>query len=137
MANGQNQDPNRKKEPPVTPPPPLPENETRNNFDDMFSYAKSNTRDLIAYVLMILGILLLFFQPLYGGLLIGLVAGAYFSKEILEILRNYEKVIDQEGLVRSLILAGTLLAFFISAPAIFVGMAVVIGLRFFIYDRES
>lgn len=105
-------------------------------MEDFISYAKENTRDVVAYVLMILGLLLMFFQPIYGGLLIGLVVGAYFSSEILTLLKNYESLIDEYGLVKSLIIAGLLVAFLISAPAIFLGAFIVVGLRFFLLAEK-
>ncbi|MBA3958707.1 MAG: hypothetical protein H0X51_10000 [Parachlamydiaceae bacterium] len=105
--------------------------------ENFYDYAKTNTRDMIAYVMMILGIILLFFQPLYGGLIIGVVVGVYFAKEIIALLKDYETFIDSQGLVRSLVLGGTLLAFFISAPAIFIGAAVVVFLRLFLVSEDT
>jgi len=98
-------------------------------FDDIYSYARSNTRDTIAYVLLILGIVMLFFDTVYGGLLIGAIAGLYFNVEILWAIKNVNYLIEREGMVRSLILGGTLLGFFISAPAIFIGAAVAVALK--------
>jgi uncharacterized membrane protein len=120
----------------------LPPNEPKKDpnedrFQKFFHTATNNVRDIIAYVLLILGIILLFFQHLYGGFLIGLVAGIYFSKEIIYLINNYEDFIENEGLVRSLILAGTLLAFLISAPAIFVGIAIAIALKILLVGTEK
>lgn len=94
-----------------------------------------NPRDVIAYVLVILGICLLFFLPLYGGLIIGIVTGLYFSKEILDSSRKYEEFIEEQGFVRVLILGGLLLAFIISAPAIFIGIALMIALKLFLTEK--
>lgn len=98
-------------------------------WDSFFNQTTNNTRDVVAYVLLILGIILLFFHSFYGGILIGLVGGVYFSKEILYLLRNYENFIHEQGVVRSLVLGGLSLAFFISAPAIFIGVALAIALK--------
>ena len=107
-------------------------------IEDLFSYAKSNTRDTITYVLMILGILMIFFEPFYGGGLIGIIAGIYFSKEIMEPLRDLEAFIDDQGMVRSLILGGVLLGFFlIGGYPIFIGAAVAIGLKQVIAPEKS
>lgn len=111
------------------------EHKPSNDFGNFFS--SSNARDVVAYVLLALGIILLFFQPIYGGLLIGLVAGVYFSSEVLTIIRNIEGFIDREGVARSLVLAGLLLGFLISAPAIFVGAAIVIAIKLFITTPEA
>lgn len=122
MTNGPTFDPNQKPE-------------DKDKFQNILDYAKSNTRDVVSYILMILGILLLFFQPIYGGLIIGVIAGIYFSREIVEFFKNLDNVVERQGLVRSLIFGGTLLAFFISAPAIFVGLAVVVALRYFLMNE--
>lgn len=100
------------------------------------NYFQPSTKDMIAYVLLILGIILLFVSHLYGGALIGIVAGVYFSNEIIGLLKNANHLIEEQGLARSLILAGLALAFFISAPAIFVGAALVIALRWFVFSED-
>lgn len=102
-------------------------------------YFSAGTRDMIAYILLVLGVILLFFQPLYGEFLIGVVAGAYFSKEINDLFKNYQNFIEQQGLVRSLILGGIFIAFLVSAPGIFIGAAFVMVLKLFIFfdDRPT
>jgi len=98
-------------------------------IEDLYNYAKSNTSDTIAYVAMILGILILFFEPFYGGTIIGIVTGIYFSKEIMKPVSNLENFIEELGMVRSLILGGLLLAFFIKTPMIFIGAAAVVAVK--------
>lgn len=107
------------------------------NNGSWLDYLANNTRDVVAYVLLVIGIIMLFFQPLYGGLLIGLVAGIYFSREIIRFVKNCENMIEEEGVVRSIILCGTVLAFFISAPAIFIGAAVVVVLKLFLSSESN
>ena len=82
-------------------------------IEDIYNYARSNTGDTIAYVAMIVGILTLFFEPFFGGTIIGIVTGLYFSKEIIRPIKNIENFIEKLGMVRSLILGGLLLAFLI------------------------
>ena len=106
-------------------------------MDNLFSYAKENTRDTIAYVLLVIGLILLFFQPFWGELFIGVVAGFYFSDEIIAFCKNFEREIDQEGMVSSIIFGGTLVALFIMAPMIFIGAGVVAGLKYlFLSDKR-
>ena len=113
-------------------PKELPEQKPSRDFKSFFS--PSTARDIVAYVLLALGIVLLFFQPLYGGLLIGIVVGVYFAKDILFVVRHFEEFIDERGTARSIILLGLLLAFFISAPAIFIGAVLVMAIQLFITD---
>jgi len=101
-------------------------------IETLFSYAKSNTMDTIAYVLLILGIVFLFFREFYGGVMIGLVVGVYFSNEIISLVKDCNGYIEKQGMVKSLIVGGTLLALFISAPGIFIGAAIAAGLKYLI-----
>lgn len=98
-------------------------------IDGIMSYASSNTRDILAYILMIVGIVLLFTHSFYGGLVIGLILGLYFTKEVAEIFSSLNEFIENQGMVRSLILGGFVLALFVSAPAIFIGIAIAIAVR--------
>lgn len=91
---------------------------------NLFSYAKANTKDTIAYILLIIGLILLFFHPHYGGFLIGIIAGLYFSEETIFIATHFNELINEQGLVRVLVLAALLVGLFIMAPAIFLGTIV-------------
>lgn len=107
-------------------------NITKNDkIEGLYSYAKSNTMDTVAYVFLIVGIVLMFFASyaLYGGALIGIVTGVYFSDEITQLLRNINEFVEKQGIVRSLIIGGLTLALFISAPTIFLFAAVTVGLK--------
>ena len=108
-------------------------NDNPSSKDDLLNYFKNHSRETIAYVLLILGILLLFSYPIHGGLIIGIVAGIYFGDEIVNYIKNWRTVIDSQSnyneMARQLILAGIALAFLISAPAIFLGAAISIGIK--------
>jgi len=98
-------------------------------IEDLYSYARSNTADTIAYVAIILGILILFFNPFWGGIIIGVVAGLYFSKEVMTPIRRFDNFVEEQGMVRTLILGGLAVGLFIEAPWIFIGAAVAVGLK--------
>ena len=101
----------------------------KDKVDKFYEFASSNTRDTLAYILMLTGLILLFFEPAYAGTLIGVIVGLYFSDEIVKLVKNYRMIVDKEGNVRSLILAGLLVALFISAPFIFFGIIVAVGVK--------
>lgn len=98
--------------------------------EGIYNYAKHNTRDTIAYILLLAGLLLMFYEPWYGGILVGLIFGLYFSQELMDALRKIEAYVDEQGFVKSLIFGGLLLGFLIAAPYIFVGVAFALGLRY-------
>ena len=104
-----------------------------NTGNDLRSYFKNHSRETVAYVLLILGILLLFSEPVYGGILVGIVAGIYFGDELVNYIKNWKNSITSHSsynqVARNLIFAGLAVAFFISAPAIFLGAAVSIGIK--------
>ncbi|MBS4167632.1 hypothetical protein [Parachlamydia sp. AcF125] len=124
---------------PETPPDPTsqePEkepkelpNHEKNKLDSVFGFAKKNTRDTAAYVLLLSGIIWSFFDSFYGGILVGLVAGAYYAEEISTFLKSIKQEIEEYGAASSLILAGTIFAFFVAAPGIFLGGAIVVALK--------
>lgn len=126
--------PNKKNEPSAK--DKLAETFEKLKQEGLYTYAKSNTRDTIAYILLVIGLILLFFAPFWGGLLIGVVIGLYFANEILSVLTNINDFIDRQGLVKSLILAALALAFFIAAPAIFIGAALTVLARFLLADKK-
>ena len=100
-----------------------------NPTEDIIDYLRHHSRETITYVLLILGIILLFFDAIYGGVLVGIVTGIYFGDEIIVYLANWKIALDTHGIARNLIIAGVTIAFFISAPAIFLGMALSIGIK--------
>jgi hypothetical protein len=106
-------------------------------LSNVMSYAAANTRDTISYVILIIGIVLLFFHSFYGGMLIGLVTGFYFSSEILALLHHTTLLVDEQGIVKSLVAGGLILGLFISAPAIFIGMALAVAIRQLLFPEKS
>jgi hypothetical protein len=98
-------------------------------IDSLVSYATANTRDTVSYVVLIVGVILLFFSSFYGGILVGLVAGFYFSSEIMAIIKNINALVEDQGVVKSLIAGGLLVALFISAPWIVIGIALAVAVR--------
>lgn len=103
--------------------------QTNEKLEQIAGLATSNTRDTVSYIALIIGIILLFFQPLYGGILIGFIVGIYFSSELLALFKHISDLIDAQGIVRSLIAGGFLLALLISCPALFIGLAIAVALR--------
>lgn len=109
--------------------------------DDLLDYFKTHSRETISYILLILGILLLFVEPIYGGLLVGIVAGIYFGDEVINYIKNWKNSINSQNryseVARHLIFAGLALAFFISAPAIFLGAAIAVGIKELFLGKET
>ena len=124
----QNVDPQKEKDKENPPLKPVTE-EKETRAEGLFDFFKSNTKDSIAYLLLTVGLVFLFFQPFFGGLLIGLVGGLYFAQEIDYLLKNGNEFVEEQGMVRSIVLGITFLALFISAPGIFIGAGLSIALK--------
>lgn len=94
----------------------------QNKVNDFYTYTISNKEPLITYILLILGLLILLFaHHLLGGLIIGMVAGYYFSSTIISNIRNLGQLMKGQDQVRYIVLASVLLGFFIAIPGIFIG----------------
>lgn len=102
--------------------------EGREKIEKIYKFARTNTMDTIAYVILFLGIVVLFINALVGGLMIGIVGGFYFAREMLKRLYGINEFVEEEGLIRSLILGGVLLGLAIKAFWIFVGLAIGMGI---------
>lgn len=103
--------------------------QSNERFSEIVGHATSNTRDTISYIALIIGIVLLFFQPFFGSALVGFIVGIYFSNEILAFIKNISVLVDDQGVVRSLIAGGFVFALFILAPAIFIGLILAMAVR--------
>ncbi len=109
--------------------PEQPSPKKDNESNDLLNYFKIHMRETITYVLLVLGIVLLFFDQLYGGVIVGLIAGIYFGYEIVTYIKSWASATDSRKVARNLIIAGIALALFISAPAIFLGAAIAIAVK--------
>ena len=105
-------------------------------IEGIYNYATNNTRDTIAYILMIIGIVLLFSYLFVGGFIVGLIFGLYFSNELTHLLRSLNDLIEFHGMVRSLIFGGLLLALFILAWPIYIGAAVALGAKHILFPEN-
>lgn len=135
----------------MTNPTPTPEQPPKKNplseklealrknekIEGIYNYASNNTRDTVAYILMIIGIVLLFTHLFYGGFVVGLIFGLYFTEEITALLRALNDLIELHGMVRSLIFGGLLLALLVLAWPIYLGVAVAIGVKHILYPEYS
>lgn len=100
-----------------------------NDTENLLGYFKTHMRETISYFILVIGIILMFFDAIYGGIIVGLVGGIYFGDEVVNYLKTWNLWADSKTVTRNLISAGVGLAFFISSPAIFLGAAISIGIK--------
>lgn len=107
-------------------------------MDELYRYAVSDKVQTITYILLILGLLLMiFYNNLLGGLIIGMVTGFYFASEIIYAIRNVGQVIGRQDYVRYIVLAAFFLGLFIAAPGIFIGSIIVAAFKQLIEGPRS
>lgn len=109
----------------------------KENLDTMMDYAKTHVPDTIAYILLVIGIIWLFFNSFYGGILVGLVAGFYFTNDIVRLFSSFDEYLGEYGVAKNIVFAGTALALFILAPGVFIGGAIMVGIKYLLKYSES
>jgi uncharacterized membrane protein len=102
-----------------------------------FEYAKSNKEKVITYILLVLGLLLLFFNNMLGGLLIGVVAGYFFDSEIIYYIRNLNQIISGQEHIRYVVLTALVLGLLIAAPGIFIGAVIIAIFKQVLFGKAS
>lgn len=112
---------------------PKPENE------NLISFFKENLKETVVYVLLILSLLLLFFDTasMYGSLILGILFGLYFIDEISGIIKNIQTHIDTYGMIKALVCGATLLAILIKAPFLILGVAIVVLFKCVLLPESS
>lgn len=109
------------------------------NFESITDYMKGNTKETLSYIFLVVGLLLLLFDPVsgYGGLILGVISGLYFSDELAYLAKNAKDSIEDFGLVKSLTLGAVLLAIFIKIPFLLIGAAAAVAAKIFLWPKRT
>ncbi|MDF2549838.1 MAG: hypothetical protein K0S07_905 [Chlamydiales bacterium] len=99
-------------------------------LEEIQQFASQNTKDAVAYLVLFIGILLSAFGNFYGAVMIGLVAGAYYSCWIISRLKKISHLVETEGIFKSFVAMGTLLGFLMASPGIFLGMGISVAVNY-------
>lgn len=134
-----NNDPFSPKEPdPSKIPPGNPESSLRDakKLDSLYGLQNTpTTAQIITYIILVLGLIIIFFNSLVGSALIGGVVGYYFSEEIVYYLKNAALIFNNSDPLKAIIISALLLSIFISAPGFFLGVAVA-GIRHLLLIKD-
>jgi hypothetical protein len=98
-------------------------------IEDIFQNSLDGRTQSLTYVILIIGLILMFFNSLIGGLLLGMVAGYHFAKEIFYYVRHLDHLFIGQDKLRYITFTALLLGLFIVAPGIFVGAALVAAFK--------
>ncbi len=101
------------------------------HYDELTEYIKGNPKDVAAYILMIISLIMILFGSYieYANLFIGLIYGLYFSEELAFLVTNIREFIEEYNLVKALVCGGTILALCIQVPLFFVGVGTITAIR--------
>lgn len=107
--------------------------------DDIISFIKENTKEAVTYVVIIAGLLMMLFDGIavYGGVMLGILFGVYFSKELAFLMSNANRMIEEEGLPKSLVFGTFLLVVLFKIPFFFIGAVLVAAMRVFFVSTEK
>ena len=89
---------------------------------DELNFFRSNLGDIIAYILITLGLLYSFFEPFVGEVPVGFILGLYFSAHIFHLVAQFREFLIQEGIFRGFIIIAALAAMVIAAPGLCLGL---------------
>lgn len=95
-------------------------------------FLTENKWEIVSYFLLFIGLLLAFSSQLFGGLLVGLILGIYFSQEVCQKAASFKDFIDKEGIFRGFIVVAAVLALLILASGLLIGTAIGAWLRPFL-----
>ncbi len=101
-----------------------PEQKEPTEKHSLMTFVKENVGDTIAYVLLFAGIILAIFEPFFGGVLVGLILGIYFSEELFTRAEEFKELIAKEGIFRGFIVVAAVLALLILAFGLVLGTVI-------------
>ncbi len=100
-------------------------------FDPIFNY----TTEIVGLILVFIGLVLSFFYILTGSTLVGLGFGFTFHKEIFSYFLRLKEYFTEQGILKTLVLIGTILFLLVTLPAFII--AAVIGFGVMLLFRWS
>lgn len=91
-----------------------PENIFKNSYKQRINY--------FIYALLVAALITMFIFPLVGELLIGIVAGYFFKKEVFYCVSQVDDFFTTQNQLRFAVLSAILISLIIKAPGIFIGL---------------
>lgn len=107
------------------------------NMENVVTFATSNTRDAIAYLILLAGLVISLFNPMVGETLVGIIVGIYFSGAIRHFFSAFSQFVDKWGVFKLFVAGGGFIILLLAAPMFFVGIAVTIGVKMLLLGSAS
>jgi hypothetical protein len=96
--------------------------------EKVYKLATNVRRDTIAYIIMAVGLVILPWLPLWGGAIVGIVFGVYFSEEMLKRIKSFRHYLEKEGQAKTIVIGGAILALLLVIPTLVLGAIAAVGI---------
>lgn len=100
-------------------------------------YSKKHTREILAGILVLLGLILAFFYTHFGALCVGLGFAICFYPELHNFFLHNRDGLAREGLSKILVGLGTLLFLLLTIPAFICAVVIGFGVMWLITHDQS
>ncbi|MDP1836061.1 MAG: hypothetical protein Q8K75_09080 [Chlamydiales bacterium] len=102
--------------------------QAKDAVEKVFKLATNVRRDTMAYIIMAVGLVILPWLPLWGGAIVGIVFGVYFSEEMLKRIKSFRQYLEKEGQAKTIVLGGAILALLLVIPTLVLGAIAAVGI---------
>lgn len=97
--------------------------------EGFFEFVSTHKWDSIAYLLLFIGLIVMFFHDVIGGLIVGVILGIYFSDNLKSRFEQLKEHVEHEGIFKSFVAVAAVIALFISTLGLCVGTVIGVLLR--------
>ena len=109
--------------------PKTEEQEPVHKKQSFASFVSEHKWESFSYLVLFFGLILCLFYPFWGGILVGLILGGYFSQTMLDKAATFKDFIEHEGIFRGFVVFAAALALLFEAPGLFIGTLIGIYVR--------
>ncbi len=86
-----------------------------------WDYAGKLQKETLVYIFLIVGVLLFFISPVFGGAIVGAVVGVTFADQITAAIKVAKSYFQDEQLTRTVVFLSLLLLLVYALPTLFLG----------------
>jgi hypothetical protein len=103
--------------------------ESPKTHEGFVQFVMNHKWDSVAYLLLFIGLITSFFNPITGGLLVGVILGIYFSEVIKARFEVFREMLEKEGIFHAFVIIAAILALIITTFGLFLGTVIGVFIR--------
>jgi hypothetical protein len=100
----------------------------KSKLNGYWEYMRLNKEEVIVYLFLFIGIFSLFFNPVLGEFILGILSGLYFYFELVYFIQNAREMY-QRSKIRYVVLMGLILSLLIFLPTFVITTVIVAAIR--------